>query len=231
MASSEPDDIKEILEATQALLSAVMDGDEAGVRLALTRGGRPEVTVPGGGGESVCLVTVAATRGHDHLLPVLLQERLSIEGGGTADTTPLMQAAIKGHTETVKALLTHGTNPLATDSDGKTALFVAALYGQQHCVATLIPVSPPTPAHLEALTPLHAASDGGHVEVLEQLVSAGWPLHARDSDGDTPLHFAARNEHVAAVQRLVELGGDMRLRNKEGHTPLDTVRLLRHLLC
>ncbi|KAK8373100.1 hypothetical protein O3P69_007803 [Scylla paramamosain] len=109
------------------------------------------------------------------------------------------------------------------------ALHYAAARGQQQCVAALTPVTPPTPAHLEALTPVHTASYRGHVEVLEQLAGAGWLLTARDSDGNTPLHSAAEGGRVTCLRWLVNRGGDPRVQNKSGHTPLDmAVQYGRH---
>ncbi|XP_063854802.1 ankyrin repeat, PH and SEC7 domain containing protein secG-like [Scylla paramamosain] len=79
----------------------------------------------------------------------------------------------------------------------------------------------PTAAH----TPVHLASYGGHVEVLEQLAGAGWPLTARDSDGNTPMHSAAAGGRVTCVQWLVQRGGDTSMQNNAGHTPLDKAGL------
>ncbi|KAK8390778.1 hypothetical protein O3P69_010468 [Scylla paramamosain] len=208
-------------QPTQELVIAVDNGDEARVRSSLNRGAHPEVSVPTDDGMSGSLVSVAANKGHHDLLPHLLQAGLSIEGGGTIDRTPLMDAAGNGHTETVKALLTLGANPLATDSEEWTALHHAAAQGHQQCVAALTPVIPPIPAHLEAHTPVHAASYYGHLEVLEQLAGAGWPLTTGDSDGDTPVHHAAAGGSVKCQEWLIERGGDPRMQNKAGHTPID----------
>ncbi|KAK8375153.1 hypothetical protein O3P69_015606 [Scylla paramamosain] len=205
----------------QELVTAVRKGDEAGVRSALDRGARPEVTVPTNAGMSCSLLTLAAREGHEHLLSHLLQAGLSIEGGGTTDRTPLMMAAQNGHAHTVKALLDLRGNPLAMDSRGRTALHFAAWQGHQQCVAVLLPITPPTPAHLEANTPVHAASYRGHVEVLEQLAGAGWPLNARDSHSNTPMHLAVAGGSVRCVQWLVQRGGDTSKQNNAGHTPLD----------
>ncbi|XP_063851851.1 serine/threonine-protein phosphatase 6 regulatory ankyrin repeat subunit B-like isoform X2 [Scylla paramamosain] len=205
----------------QELVTAVEEGDKSRVRSALDRGARPEVTVPTSDGMSGSLLTLAASEGHEHLLPHLLQAGLSIEGGGTTDRTPLMMAAQNGHAHTVKALLDLRGNPLAMDSDGRTPLHFAAWQGHQQCVAALLPVTPPTPAHLEACTPVHAASYRGHVEILEQLAGAGWSLIARDKDGNTPMHLAVAGGSVTCLQWLVQRGGDTSMQNNAGHTPLD----------
>ncbi|XP_063854522.1 ankyrin repeat domain-containing protein 42-like [Scylla paramamosain] len=105
---------------------------------------------------------------------------------------------------------------------GPRAPAVSLTSGRQ-CVAALLPVTSPTPAHPEAHTPVHLASYYGHVEVLEQLAGAGWPLTARDSDGNTPMHSAAAGGRVTCVQWLVQRGGDTSMQNNAGHTPLDKV--------
>ncbi|XP_045110970.1 serine/threonine-protein phosphatase 6 regulatory ankyrin repeat subunit C-like isoform X2 [Portunus trituberculatus] len=163
-----------------------------------------------------CLVCAAANEGHDHLLPHLRQAELTIEGGGTAECRPLMLAAVKSHTQTVKALVSLGANPLAIDRQGWTALHIAAGVGRQKCVAAVLSVTPATAAHLEGVTPVHAASYYGQVQVLEQLAIAGWPLTGMESSGWTPLHWSACGGHVSAVWWLALRGGDPCMQ-----TPLD----------
>ncbi|XP_063854781.1 ankyrin-2-like isoform X2 [Scylla paramamosain] len=184
-------------------------------------GARLDITVPTTLGAFWSLVSSAASKGHDHLLPHLLQSGLSIEGRGTTDRTPLMVAAVHGHTQTVKTLLAHGANPLATDGKGWTALHFAARWGHQQCVEALMHVIPPTPTHLEAHTPMHTASYHGHVEVLKQLAGVGWSLSARDNHGETPLRCAAAGGYVTAVEWLVQQGADRRVQDKAGFTPLE----------
>ncbi|XP_063855481.1 uncharacterized protein LOC135097467 isoform X4 [Scylla paramamosain] len=183
-------------------------------------GAYPKVLLPTIAGVSWCLVTLAAHKGHNQLLPCLLQAGLNIEGGGTADRTPLMEAAAMGHNRTVEALLTLGANPLVTDSTGRTALYLAALHGHQQCVAVLMPVFSPIPEHLEAPTPVHAASFHGHVEVLEQLADVGWPITGMIRYG-TPLHHAVAGGSMAAVQWLVQRGADPHVQDVDGDTALD----------
>ncbi|XP_045122025.1 poly [ADP-ribose] polymerase tankyrase-like isoform X3 [Portunus trituberculatus] len=227
MASSPLDDMEELCEAmmrhqpTADLVTAVRKGDEAGMESALAGGARPEVIIPTTRGVSWNLVSEAAFRGHDHLLPRLLQAGLSIEGEGTDNMTPLMHSAVKGHTRTVKALLTLGANPMATNNNGWTALYFAVQYCHQQCVETLLSVTHPTAVHLKKLTPVHIASYCGHVDVLDQLWCAGWPFTARDRGGCTPQHHAAAGGYLEALQWLVERGGDLRVQDDVGRTPFD----------
>ena len=51
-------------------------------------------------------------------------------------------------------------------------------------------------------TPLHAAAQGGHVEMITTLVQLGANMNVQDTDGRSPLYVAEQAE----VIKLVELG-------------------------
>ena len=51
-------------------------------------------------------------------------------------------------------------------------------------------------------TPLHWASEEGHVEVVRLLIEHGADLAAQGEDGSTPLHWASERGHVEVVQLL-----------------------------
>lgn len=67
-------------------------------------------------------------------------------------------------------------------------------------------------------TPLHAAAEWGHMELIAYLVEKGGDLNITDSDGDTPLHAT---ENVEMAKLLVELGADPKKKNSDGLTPLE----------
>ncbi|XP_063854805.1 26S proteasome non-ATPase regulatory subunit 10-like [Scylla paramamosain] len=119
----------------------------------------------------------------------------------------LTVAASEGHEHLLSLLLQAGLSIEGGGTTDRTPLMMAAQNGHAHT------------AH----TPVHVASYGGHVEVLEQLAGAGWPLTAKNSDGHTPMHFAAAGGRVTCVQWLVQRGGDTSIQNNAGHTPLDLV--------
>ncbi|XP_063854524.1 ankyrin repeat domain-containing protein 42-like [Scylla paramamosain] len=228
------------------LTVAASEGHEHLLSLLLQAG----LSIEGGGTTDRTPLMMAAQNGHAHtqcvaaLLPVTSSTPAHPEAH-----TPVHLASYYGHVEVLEQLAGAGWPLTARDSDGNTPMHSAAAGGRvtcvqwlvqrgsdtsmqnnaghtpldEQCVAALLPVTSPTPAHPEAHTPVHLASYYGHVEVLEQLAGAGWPLTARDSDGNTPMHSAAAGGRVTCVQWLVQRGGDTSMQNNAGHTPLDEV--------
>jgi ankyrin repeat protein len=62
-------------------------------------------------------------------------------------------------------------------------------------------------------TPLHAASEKGHVEVVEFLLHHDVDLNAHDEDGNCPLHTAAENQQTQVVQLLLDSGSQPDMEN------------------
>ena len=71
-------------------------------------------------------------------------------------------------------------------------------------------------------TPLHYAANAGHVDAVQELLTAfGAPVNAVNSAGDTPLHKAAARGHAAVVKALLAAGADATLTNALGQTAND----------
>ena len=49
-------------------------------------------------------------------------------------------------------------------------------------------------------SPLHWASKGGHLKIVEMLISRGARVHTTNMGDDTPLHLAAAHGHRDVVQ-------------------------------
>ncbi|OQS01114.1 hypothetical protein ACHHYP_20074 [Achlya hypogyna] len=70
------------------------------------------------------------------------------------------------------------------------------------------------------VTPLHRACEGGHVAVIETLVSHGADVNAKATWGwYTPLHLAARYGHEAAIMALLHAGANWSQIDKYRATP------------
>lgn len=62
---------------------------------------------------------------------------------------------------------------------------------------------------------MHAASEKGHVDVLELLLlQENLDRDAQDEEGNTALHVAADNQQTLAVQTLLEAGCPPHTENK-----------------
>lgn len=74
-------------------------------------------------------------------------------------------------------------------------------------------------------TPLHVASEAGHVEVVKFLIDQQAHVDAiTKTDSYTPLFLATRAGNVEVVKELVARGADMRLADKRKLTPLEIAR-------
>lgn len=66
-------------------------------------------------------------------------------------------------------------------------------------------------------TPVHAAAEYGHLDLVRLLIEKGGNINIQDNDGDTPLHAC---EQPGVAEFLVKLGANLNAANKEGQTPL-----------
>jgi len=71
-------------------------------------------------------------------------------------------------------------------------------------------------------TPLHLASEYGHLDVVRYLVEeTNYDVECRDEDEETPLHVAAREGRLDIVQYLIgERGCDPMCKGQGGGTSL-----------
>lgn len=66
----------------------------------------------------------------------------------------------------------------------------------------------------EGQTALHLASQMGHDQIVEELISCGANVNCRDTEGYTPLHFACQNNLLSTVKILLTIAGaNIQLRN------------------
>lgn len=87
------------------------------------------------------------------------------------------------------------------------------------CSLLTFPSPPPPPP---GLTPLHAAAAGGHLEVADELISAGADVRRQAFVGSMPRHVAEREGHASMVELLVnaarslEAGGFLESMSERG---------------
>lgn len=150
---------------------------------------------------------------------------------------PLFGAVRVGEDKICQLLLKAGAKVDATFSmdhngtpvSGCTALYVAATLGQlSSCRVLLANGAQVDAANDLGYTPLMAALDGGHADVVDLLLKSGADVNpkviaridVKGLGGATALYIATRKEDLASIRKLLKSGADVNRRSGNGWTPL-----------
>ncbi|KAM4710460.1 ankycorbin isoform 2-T2 [Discoglossus pictus] len=134
----------------------------------------------------------------------------------------LLQAVDHGETDKVVALLgKKGVVATKLDSEGKTALHLAAMKGNAECLRVMLTHGVDVSAQDTAgHSALHVAVKNNHIECVKRLLQAKCPVDCVDNAGKTCLHYAAANGSIPAVQLLTEQKCPLNIKDSDGNTPL-----------
>lgn len=109
---------------------------------------------------------------------------------------------------------------LLEDHIGQSTVMLAANLGLRNVVKDAIEKVSPTLRSRGGKTLLHAASIGGSVKLIADLVKSGISPNSQDHQGLTPLHFAVAEENVEAVVKLLALQADPNIKSTSLESPL-----------
>jgi ankyrin repeat protein len=144
----------------------------------------------------------------------------------TAQHETLLSAVRYGKVDVVKTMLAHGQNVNERDSDGTTALMIAAegtVYLTNNLAMAQMLID--ARASLEAKdsrgrTALHRAAAEGRTNVVALLVNSGALTNPKNIDGATPLAYAVEFGKMPVVQLLIAHQAQVDLADVSGTTPL-----------
>ena len=143
-------------------------------------------------------------------------------------TTKWFEAAKTGDVAALRVMLSSGIDVNITNSDGMSALHLAAARGKKDGVATLIRTGVDVnAANKGGWTALHVAVSWGRTEVAELLIRAGADIEALSNERWTPLHAATWNCHSKSVGVLVVAGANPEAKSIGGMTARDLAYLRR----
>lgn len=69
-------------------------------------------------------------------------------------------------------------------------------------------------------TPLHYAAQGGHIEVLRELIKEGANLNMANTAGETPVYLAVTSGRTETALDLLKAGADPNLVTRDASSPL-----------
>ena len=108
------------------------------------------------------------------------------------------------------------------DQNRRTALFFAAIQGNEDFVELLLRFNPKIGAVDKfGSSPIYYAAAANHVGVIEMLAEKGADLDRQNRQGLTPLMVAASEGHLYTVQILIELKADTTATDFTGRTAYD----------
>ncbi|TRY99393.1 hypothetical protein DNTS_002009 [Danionella cerebrum] len=134
----------------------------------------------------------------------------------------LLSAVEHGEADKLASLLSKkGACPTKLDSEGKSALHVAASRGQAECLAIILTHGADVSLQdSSGFTALHLAAKNNHPDCAKKLLQNKCAVDTADSSGRTALHHAAASGHTGMVQLLCEHKSYVNLKDLEGFTPL-----------
>ncbi|XP_039615581.1 ankycorbin isoform X3 [Polypterus senegalus] len=134
----------------------------------------------------------------------------------------LLQAVEHGEVDKVSSLLTKkGVNAVKLDSEGKSALHLAAAKGQTDCLGIFLSHGVDvTILDASGCSALHLAAKNSHLECVKKLIKGKSSVEGVDNIGRTALHYAAASGSLPVVQLLCEDRSPLNVKDAEGCTPL-----------
>uniref|UniRef100_A0A8B9H7F7 Ankyrin repeat domain 24 n=1 Tax=Astyanax mexicanus TaxID=7994 RepID=A0A8B9H7F7_ASTMX len=118
----------------------------------------------------------------------------------------LLSAVEHGETDKLASLLSKkGTSATKLDSEGKSALHVAAARGQAECLAVILAHGADVSVvDASGFSALHLAAKNNHQDCAKRLIQSKCVVDALDGAGRTALHHAAASGNSVIVQLLCE---------------------------
>uniref|UniRef100_A0A7S3D8B8 Uncharacterized protein n=1 Tax=Palpitomonas bilix TaxID=652834 RepID=A0A7S3D8B8_9EUKA len=148
-------------------------------------------------------LSMAIQNGHFDVVRCLVTKGAKVN----VPSQPLLLAIDKGHSDMVLFLLEAGAHPNLSNGKKQSALYKASLRGDTSVVEALLSKGASVNEWDGDCSPVTAAAQRGHDDVLRRLVCAGADVNLSDDQGVTPLHVAVENSRVSCTKLLLEKGG------------------------
>ena len=211
------------------LLTAVREGHAEVVELLLAKGAELRITDRWGDP----LLHLTGYYGHSRAAKALLAGGANVNRRGAYGELALHWAAARGHQQVVEVLLEAGSeidaqtrNPrvnLDTISPQVDPVKEQLRYLARRARTQFQTIAARRMAFAAGDTPLHAAAQWGHKEIVDQLLACGAKVNVVNRWGQTPLHYACAFRQKQIVEALLNEDADVKAKDNQGRTPLSLV--------
>ncbi|XP_052699720.1 ankyrin repeat and death domain-containing protein 1A-like isoform X4 [Crassostrea angulata] len=174
----------------------------------------------------------ASANGNIDVIEKLVEDGADLESKDKYGMRPVLWAAWFGHLEAIKVLITGGATPLCTNKQGMGILHCAAQnnhVGVMNFIFESLENMNINEGEITGRTPLHLASEAGHIEAVMRLIDMSCDANARDKDGKTALHLAAEAGKSEVIRKLLNLGVEVSDRDADGKTAMHIAAEEGHL--
>jgi len=195
---------------SQDIFSAAAKGEITQIKLLLKA--QPELVneKDGRGGTPL---HIAAYRGHNEIIDLLISKGADVNQKDNYGYTPLHLAVLGRKTVSAELLLSKGAHANSKGRNGEILLIAAARIGDMEMIKLLIENSADINAcDMNGVTPLLLAVLFGHTEVVRLLVDEGAVTDVKANDGRTLIYRAIEGGNKDIVDML--LPGKEKINNK-----------------
>ncbi|NXS61765.1 AKD1B protein, partial [Brachypteracias leptosomus] len=164
----------------------------------------------------------AVARSHTSAVDFLLHHKARLDMADQHGLTVIHLAAWTGNLDITRKLVKAGADQKAKNEEGMNALHFAAQNNSVKIVDYFL-----QDLHLSDLNkpdgkgkkPFLLASEKGHVDMINNLITLKLFTSEKDKEGNTALHLAAKNGHNEVVEILLQQWEEINDLNQNGETP------------
>lgn len=198
------------------LSEAAISGKIEMARLLLNCGANPDSSDTSG--RTILMDSIRSK--NLEITTLLLEKRANPQIQEISGKNAYHEAAIVGDVAIINLIRNAGGNPLSRDKAGNTPFSISLSQGNDVIQAVL--GNDTTIADSDGNTPIHiVVKNNKSSQMLENLLTRGYPFDTRNADGYTPLGIAVENKNASLAKLLLEKGADPFISiDKKGLNPL-----------
>lgn len=197
----------------KSVLSHAIDKEQLAAAQILLKAGAKADSEEGSGRTPLIY---AANKNNTELIQLLLDNGAKINRRDQLGNSPLHRLAKRAKPETLQYILDKGADNHIKNKEGKTALEVAAGFGNTDNMVVL--ASKATQDEKEAA--FFASAQSGLTKGVETLLELGQDINTRNAKQETALMIAAIKRHHLLVDKLLELNADISANASNGRNAL-----------